>query len=258
MPRRPSSDHLIDCSDLVIDRVGHSAPTRAVDGVTFQLPSGELICVAGPTGSGKSTLVAALAGATDPSVRISGGRAEVCGVNVRKPGRRHRELTYLTGYIPQGAGADLPPTLTVSDVIAEPILVREKRVNTRALSIRVATLLDEMHLPLGTAAKFPYELSAGMRQRVAIARSFVLEPKVLIADEPLANLDLEVRPVVFDAITRRRKEQGMGALLVTNDAAFIRELNAETLMLRGGHVVARGVGKDLLWVPNAEADSPGW
>lgn len=255
MSRRPQHSYAIDTSDLVIDRIGHGAPTRAVDGVTFALLPGELICVAGPTGSGKSTLVAALAGSTDPSVRIVGGRAEVCGVNVRKPGRRHRELTYLTGYIPQGAGADLPPTLTVSEVIAEPILIREKRVNAKALSIRVATLLDELHLPLGAAAKFPYELSAGMRQRVAIARAFVLEPRVLIADEPLANLDLEVRPVVFDAITRRRKENDMGALLVTNDAAFIRELNAETLMLRSGHVIARGVGKDLLWVPNAESDS---
>lgn len=255
MSRRPHSTHAIDCSDLVIDRIGHGTPTRAVDGVTFELPPGELICVAGPTGSGKSTLVAALAGSTDPSVRIAGGRAEVCGVNVRKPGRRHRELTYLTGFIPQSAGAGLPPTMTVSEVIAEPILIREKRVNTKALSIRVATLLDEMHLPLGTAARFPYELSAGMRQRVAIARAFVLEPRVLIADEPLANLDLEVRPVVFDAITRRRKENDMGALLVTNDAAFIRELNAETLMLRAGHVVARGVGKNLLWAPNAESDS---
>ncbi|MEV4738469.1 MULTISPECIES: ATP-binding cassette domain-containing protein [unclassified Microbacterium] len=252
---RPESPHAIDCSDLVIDRVGHSGPTRAIDGVTFALPPGELICVAGPTGSGKSTLVAALAGSTDPSVRVVGGSAQVCGVDIRRPGRRHRLLTYRTGFVPQGAGADLPPQLTVNEVIAEPILIREKRVNTKALSIRVATLLDELHLPLGTAAKFPYELSAGMRQRVSIARSFILEPRVLIADEILANLDLEVRPVVFDAITRRRKEQGMGALLVTNDADFIRELNAETLMLRGGHVVARGVGKDLLWAPNAEADS---
>lgn len=255
MPRRSSSPYVIDCSDLVIDRAGHGLSTRAVDGVTFELPRGELICVAGPTGSGKSTLVAALAGSTDPSVRIVGGHAHVCGVNVRKPGRRHRELTYLTGFIPQSAGANLPPTMTISEVISEPILIREKRVNNKALAIRVATLLDEMHLPLGTASKFPYELSAGMRQRIAIARAFVLEPRVLIADEVLANLDLEVRPVVFDAITRRRKEQGMGALLVTNDAAFIRELNAETLMLKGGHVVARGVGKDLLWVPNGESDS---
>ncbi|HWV49788.1 MAG TPA: ATP-binding cassette domain-containing protein [Microbacterium sp.] len=255
MSRRSPSPNVIDCSDLVIDRIGHGGATRAVDGVSFQIQPGGLLCVAGPTGSGKSTLVAALAGSTDPSVRIVGGTAEVCGVDVRKPGRRHRELTYLSGFVPQGAGATLPPSLTVTEVIAEPILIREKRVNAKALSIRIATLLDELHLPLGTADKFPYELSAGMRQRVAIARAFVLEPKVLVADEVLANLDLEVRPVVFDAITRRRTEQGMGALLVTNDAAFIRELKAETLMLRGGHVVARGVGDDLLWVPNAEADS---
>lgn len=255
MSARPESTNAIDCSDLVIDRIGHSGPTRAIDGVTFSLAPGGLICVAGPTGSGKSTLVAALAGSTDASVRVVGGAAQVCGVDVRRPGRKHRVLTYRTGFVPQGAGADLPPQLTVNEVIAEPILIREKRVNAKALSIRIATLLDELHLPLGLAAKFPYELSAGMRQRVAIARSFVLEPRVLIADEILANLDLEVRPVVFDAITRRRKEEGMGALLVTNDADFIRELNAETLMLRSGHVVARGVGKDLLWVPNAEADA---
>jgi len=255
MSRRPDPTNAIDCSDLVIDRVGHGAPTRAVDGVTFSLAPGGLICVAGPTGSGKSTLVAALAGSTDPSVRVVGGSAHVCGIDVRRPGRKHRLLTYRTGFVPQGAGADLPPRLTVNEIIAEPILVREKRVNTRALSIRTATLLDELHLPLGVAAKFPYELSAGMRQRVAIARSFVLEPRVLVADEILANLDVEVRPVVFDAITRRRRDEGMGALLVTNDADFIRELNAETLMLRGGHVVARGVGKELLWAPNAEAES---
>ena len=221
---RPESTNAIDSSDLVIDRIGHSGPTRAIDGVSFSLAPGELICVAGPTGSGKSTLVAALAGSTDPSGRVVGGRAQVCGVDIRRPGRKHRLLTYRTGFVPQGAGADLPPQLTVNEVIAEPILIREKRVNTKALSIRVATLLDELHLPLGTASKFPYELSAGMRQRVAIARSFVLEPRVLIADEILANLDLEVRPVVFDAITRRRKEQGMGALLVTNDADFILSL----------------------------------
>lgn len=242
----------IVCEDIVIDRIGHSGPTRAIDGVTFALSAGELMCIAGATGSGKSTLVGALAGAADPSIRVVGGAATVCGVSVRHPGRRLRELTYRTGYLPQNAGAQLTPQLTVQEIIAEPILQRERRVNVKALAIRVATLLDELHLPLGLAASFPYELSAGMRQRVAIARAFVLDPKVLIADEPLANLDLEVRPVVFDAITRRRKETGMAALLVSNDAAFARELGAETLMIRDGNVVARGAGADLLWTPGAE------
>ncbi|MBS1898748.1 MAG: ATP-binding cassette domain-containing protein [Actinobacteria bacterium] len=242
----------IVCEDVVIDRIGHSAPTRAIDGVTFTLPPGELICIAGATGSGKSTLVGALAGAPDPSIRVVGGSAAVCGVSVRHPGRRLRELTYRAGYLPQNAGALLTPQLTVHEIIAEPILQRERKVNVKALSIRVATLLDELHLPLGLASSFPYELSAGMRQRVAIARSLVLDPLVLIADEPLANLDLEVRPVVFDAITRRRTGRGMAALLVSNDAAFARELGAATLMIREGHVVARGVGADLLWTPGAD------
>lgn len=242
----------IDCDDIVIDRQGHSAPTRAIDGVSFRLPVGELMCIAGATGSGKSTLVRALAGIADPSIRIVGGDARVCGVGVRHPGRRLRELTYRTGYVPQNGGAGLTPQLTVHELIAEPILQRERKVNTRALAIRVATLLDELHLPLGTAAKFPYELSAGMRQRIAIARAFVLEPKVLLADEPLANLDLEVRHVVFEAIARRRTGQGMAALLVSNDAAFARELGAETLMIREGHVIARGIGADLVWTPGSE------
>ncbi len=245
----------VDCSDLVIDRIGHGGVTRAVDGVTFSIPPGELLCVAGPTGSGKSTLVTALAGMGDSTLKVAGGRAQVCGVNIRRPGRKLRVLTALTGYVAQGAGASLPPRLTVGEVISEPVTTREKKVNTKALAIRVASLLDELHLPLGAASKFPYELSAGMRQRVAIARAFMLEPRVLIADEPLANLDLEVRPVVFDAITRRRTENDMAALLVTNDSAFIRELDAEAVMLRAGHVVARGVGRNLVWAPNAEADS---
>lgn len=245
----------IECIDLVIDRTGRGVPTRAVDGVTFRLEAGGLICVTGPTGSGKSSLVTALAHPADTSVQIVGGQAYVGGISVRGPGRKRRMLSFITGYLAQGAGADLNPQFTAGEIIAEPILARERRVNTRALQLRIATLLDELHLPLGVAGKHPYELSAGMRQRVAIARALVLEPRVLIADEPLANLDVDVRRVVFGAILRRCAEIDMGALLVTNDASFIREAAAETLMLRGGHVIARGRGDDLAWSPNAAGDA---
>ena len=125
----------------------------------------------------------------------------------------------------------------------------------KALAIRVAGLLDELMLPLGVANKFPYELSAGMRQRVALARGLVVDPRILVADEPFANLDVEVRKAAREAITRRRDDTGMAAVVSTHDPEAVKELDANVLVLRGGHVVAFGHGtNDLIWTPSAEAD----
>ncbi|GAA4765256.1 ATP-binding cassette domain-containing protein [Microbacterium gilvum] len=245
------TENAVRLLDLCVTRRGRGQSVRAVDGVTATVATGGTLCVAGPTGSGKSSLAAALAGERDRSIAVSGGDAFVTGIPVRRPGRAHRVLTYRTGYVPQGGGATLPSRLTVAEVITEPITSRDRRVNQRALNVRVAALLDEMHLPLGAAAKFPYELSAGMRQRVSFARALILDPRLLIADEPLANIGLEVRHVIFDAIRRRRAEWGMASLLVTNDASLARELDADRLVLRGGHVVAAGDAEALAWTPGA-------
>jgi peptide/nickel transport system ATP-binding protein len=246
----------IDCSDLSIARAGRGGPAqRVVDGVTFRVPHGGTLAVMGPTGSGKSSLAAVLAGAEEHGLAVVGGSGTVEGIPVRHPGRAHRYLTYYAGYLPQSAGAHLPARLTVAEVIGEPITSRDRRVSPRGLAVRIASLLDEMMLPLGASAKYPYELSAGMRQRVAFARALVLQPRVLIADEPFANMDVEVRKAARDAILRRRHELGMAALVVTNEPDVVTELDADVLVLRGGLTVAYGHGThDLLWTPSADAD----
>ncbi|GAA2014253.1 ATP-binding cassette domain-containing protein [Microbacterium ulmi] len=256
MTRRRDADVAIRCTDLSIARATRgSHDIRVVDGVTFTLPHAATLAIMGPTGAGKSSLAAVLAGSEEFGLAVVGGTAEVEGIAVRRPGRAHRLHTYLAGYLSQTAGKRLPARLTVSEVIGEPITSRDRRANSRALAVRVATLLDELMLPLGAAAKYPYELSAGMRQRVAFARALVLEPRLFVADEPFANMDIEVRRAARDAILRRRDATGMSAVVVTNEPDVVRDLSAEVLVLRAGHTIAYGHSTDdLLWTPSGEAD----
>ncbi|MFG6502216.1 ATP-binding cassette domain-containing protein [Microbacterium sp. P05] len=251
MPRAQTADVAVQATDLSLARSGQ----RIVDGVSFTLAHGATLTVMGPTGSGKSSLAAVLAGRPDGDLAVVGGEAIVQGISARRPGRAVRTLTYLAGYLPQGAGATLPSRLTVAEVIGEPITSRDRRVNGRALAVRVATLLDELQLPLGAAQKYPYELSAGMRQRVAMARALVLDPRLLVADDVYANLDIEVRGAVREAILRRRASYGMSAFIVTNDPDAARELDADVLVLRSGHVVAYGASADaMLWTPDEASE----
>ncbi len=246
MPRRDDALPAIRATDLSLARGG----VRVVDGVTFTLARGGALAVMGPTGAGKSSLAALLSGIRDDALSVAGGDAEVEGISVRSRGRKLRMRTYVTGYLGQGAGTDLPSRLTVAETIGEPITARDRRVNARALAIRVAGLLDELELPLGAATKYPYELSSGMRQRVALARALVLQPRVFIGDDPYANLDLEVRQAARDALLRRRRDDRMALLIVTNDAETVRELDADVLVLHAGHTVGFGHGThDVLWTP---------
>lgn len=250
MQRRAPSEYAVQCDDLSLARGG----VRVVEGITLRLSAGNALAVMGPTGAGKSTLAALLAGADEPGLSVVGGSASVEGIAVKSRGRAQRVRSYLTGYLAQGAGTNLPARLTVGEVIGEPVTSRDRRVNERALALRVAGLLDELQLPLGTAAKYPYELSSGMRQRVALARALVLNPRLFVGDDPYANLDLEVRRAARDALLRRRDEHGMAMLVVTNDADTVQDLDADVLVMRGGHPVGFGHGtSDVLWTPDEAA-----
>ena len=247
MHRRPPADLAVSCDDLSVARGG----ARVAEGISFRLPHGGALALMGPTGAGKSSLAALLAAADDRSLSVVGGAAAVEGIPIRKGGRALRVRRYVTGYLAQGAGATLPARLTVAEVIGEPVTSRDRRVNQRALSLQIAGLLDELQLPLGAAAKYPYELSSGMRQRVALARTLVLQPRVFIGDEPYANLDLEVRQAARDALLRRRDAHAMALLIVTNDPVAVAELDADVLVLRAGHPVGFGHGTaDVLWTPD--------
>ncbi len=252
----PSPDsRAIVVDDLSVDYPAHgiSGAHRAVDGVSFSVEWGEVLGLMGESGSGKSTVARVLAadharsaGQNIPPA-IVGGSLRVAGRSVRSIRRRTiPEFDFDVAFLRQNAADTLDAERTAAEIVAAPILERDRRYNRKALEVRVATLLDELLLPLGTMSKFPFELSAGQRQRVAIARALALDPRILIADEPTAGIDVSVRSAVTDLVERRREAADFAAVFVTHDIALLRSLGGRVVALHGGSVVGVGSVDGLL------------
>jgi ABC-type glutathione transport system ATPase component len=242
-------------SDLSLEYPAHGpSPAHvALHGLTLTVAPGEVLGVLGSAGSGKSTLAKVLSGvAFEPrsgEVRpvITGGEATVLGHALRSlPKRKVAEYRFHVGYLPQDAASRLPPDRSVSEIIAEPILERDRRYNGKALATRVATMLDAVRLPLGMLEQYPYELSGGQRQRVALARALVLGPSVLIADEPTAGIDLTVRDAVAQLIGELREHHAFSAIIISHDLPVLRSTVDRIAVLDRGTLAALGTIDEVL------------
>nr|WP_298227775.1 ATP-binding cassette domain-containing protein [Gryllotalpicola sp.] len=208
---------------------------------------GEILGILGESGGGKTTLARVLAGALRQKgpggwdLRVTGGEAAVRGVPLRRLSRRgRRALDFSVGFLRQDAATRLTRTRTVADLILEPVYARSRPLARAAGDDRVGRLLIAVGLPLEAAWQYPYELSAGQQQRVAIARSLVLGPNVLIADEPTAGVDATVRDAVLGVIRELQRDPGFAALLVTHDLGVLRALEANVAVLHEGEIVGYG------------------
>jgi len=255
---RAAHGYPIVLSDLSLEYPAHGpSPAHvALHGLSLTIAPGEVLGVLGSAGSGKSTLAKVLSGdAFEPrgaEVRpvITGGEASVLGQGLRRmPRRKLAEYRFRVGYLPQGASSMLPADRNVSEIIGEPILERDHRYNRRALTTRVATMLDGVRLPLSMLERYPYELSSGQRQRVALARALVLGPSVLIADEPTAGIDLSVRDVVAQLIGELREQHAFSAMLISHDLPVLRSIADRIAVLDRGELAAIGTIDDVFHDP---------
>ena len=242
----------ISTSDLTIEYPPHGASGAfvAVHGLTLQIRPGEVLGLLGQSGSGKSTLARVLSGAAfssggggtgDVRPQITGGEATVLGYRLR--GIRRRKLSRVTfevGHLAQNASDTLPSTLTVAEIVGEPVLGRDRRYDRRNLDEQVATMVDAVRLPLALLTKFPYELSNGQRQRVALARALVFGPSLLIADEPTAGVDVTVRDAVVDLIGELQRERAFSALVISSDLSVLRRVADRIAVLHQGVLVGLG------------------
>lgn len=246
---RAASGCPITTSDLTIEYPPHGASPAfvAVHGLTLRINQGEVLGLLGESGSGKSTIAHVLSGAAFAGgfggvrAQITGGEATVLGFPLRRIKRRKlARLTLGVGLLAQDGANTLPATMTVAEIVAEPILERDRHFNPRALETQVVAMVAAVRLPLTMLNKFPYELSSGQRQRVALARALVFGPSLLIADEPTAGVDVTVRNAVIDLIGELQRERSFSALVVSHDLAVLRRVANRIAVMHQGVLVGLG------------------
>ena len=249
---------VVSARDLSIQYRSNGAQPRflAVRGVTFELAPGEILGVVGESGSGKSTLAMAVAGLAGVSrlgngiPEICGGVLEVYGTRLRHVGKRRRDrLTLRVGYLRQDGAERLSPLLTVAENVAEPIYMRDRRFNTREAADAVAIVVDSVRLPLSLMNKLPYQLSSGQRQRVALARALILEPTLLVADEPTRGVDAPVRDRVLDTLRDLQRKRDFSALIISSELSVLTRIATRVAVMQRGIVVGIGAIDELLAEP---------
>ena len=240
---------IVHADDLSIRYRSKDVRSRflAVSGVSFTIGEGEIVGLVGESGSGKSTLAATMAmagsaGAPDTvAPEICGGSLTQFGVQIRRISARASDrLRLKVGYLAQDGADKLDARLTVAENIAEPIYSRDHRFSSQEAGLAVATLVDAVRLPLGLMSRHPYELSSGQRQRVALARALILEPQLLVADEPTRGVDVTVRQGVLDVLRELRSERGFSALIVSSDLSVIEYVSERAIVLNRGNIVGLG------------------
>ncbi len=245
------SDVAVRADDLTL---GYGDGDIAVSGVSFEIPLDGILGVVGEAGSGKSTLARAVAAQSVPGERqaphIVGGHLNVLGREVRDlTPRRKDQLMLKVGYLPQDGGNTLEPHLTIGENVAAPIYQRDDKYDRHLAGALVAQLVDAVRLPLGVMAKFPHELSRGQKQRIALARALILEPHLLVADDPTMGVDVLVRGRILTVIADLQRERAFSALVIGHDLRELRTMTEQIAVMHEGMFVGYGQVDEVLANP---------
>ncbi|MFC6285240.1 ABC transporter ATP-binding protein [Nocardioides sp. GCM10027113] len=204
---------------------------KAVDGVDLDIAEGSTLGLVGESGCGKSTLGRALLRLTP----ITSGTVEFDGVDVASlKGEELRRRRQDMQMVFQDPLASLNPRQSVETILTEPLRAHGIPYDKRT---RVRELLDQVGLPAAAARKYPHEFSGGQRQRIGIARALALEPRFIIADEPVSALDVSIQAQVLNLLEELQTELGLTYLVIAHDLAVVRHVSDEVAVMYLGGVV---------------------
>ncbi len=237
-PGQHGLEPLIEVRNLKVDYLSLRGPVRAVDGVSFSLKPGEVLGLAGESGSGKSTIAQAILRILQPPAIITGGSVKFGGREVLEMNDdelaefRWRDVSMVF----QSAMNALNPVMTVGAQIIDAIQAHEG-VSDRVARSRAEELLVVVGIEANRIDAYPHQLSGGMRQRAVIAIALALHPPLMIMDEPTTALDVVVQKEIMYQITELREQLGFSILFITHDLSLLVEISNRIAIMYAGQIV---------------------
>jgi peptide/nickel transport system ATP-binding protein len=239
---------LLSIDELTVDYAHrHGKGTlRAVDGVSFDIAAGETVGLVGESGCGKSTLSRAilrLAPVSGGAIRLQGTDLVPLTERALRPLRRRVQMVFQDPY------ASLNPRRTVGDILDTVMAVNGIGDDARQRRARAAAILDRVGLPAATLGRFPHEFSGGQRQRIGIARALVLEPALLICDEPVSALDVSIQAQILNLLVELKRDLGLAYLFISHDLSVVRYIADRVHVMHGGKIVESGDHREIWRAP---------
>jgi oligopeptide transport system ATP-binding protein len=224
------TDALLRVEDLRVNFGAHTV----VSGVSFELFAGETLGLVGESGAGKSTLARAilrLLRSAHGSVVWRGKDLLTSAAAELRAQRRDLQIVF------QDPLASLNPRMTVGDAVAEPLRIFEPALDAKARALRVAAMLERVGLTAAMGERYPHEFSGGQCQRIGIARAMILNPKLLICDEPVSSLDMSIQGQIVNLLLDLQRDAGTAMLFISHNLAVVRHLSHRVLVMYSGKLV---------------------
>ena len=227
--------------------IGRAGYVRAVDGVSFDLNHGEAIAIVGESGCGKSTLMKTILGLNLPTrgeVRFEGKKINDLGTKGLQTYRSQ------VGYVQQDPYGALPPFMNVERILEEPLIINGVK-NGQERGRRIRKMMQEVKLSPAEdfLQKYPHMLSGGQQQRVVIARAMILEPKLIVADEPVSMLDASVRVEVLKLLRGLQYSHDLAVVYITHDLSTVRYFSERIFVMYAGKIIEQAKVESLLQNP---------
>lgn len=241
---------LIQIQNLKVEYLAGRGSVRAVDGVTLEIGKGEVVGLAGESGSGKSTIAQAIMRILQPPAIITGGKVIMGGKDILEMSDRdlHEFRWEEVSMVFQSAMNSLNPVMTIGDQIMDAMLSHRKVTEEQARE-HAREMLRIVGIEADRIDSYPHELSGGMRQRAVIAIALVLRPPLMIMDEPTTALDVVVQREILAKIKELREEFGFSILFITHDMSLLVEISDRIAIMYAGEIVEMAPSRELFENP---------